>query len=661
VNRGALRTLALLVLLGSLGCSSEITVRRTPDDAASDAVWAAIARGDLPAADRAAASLTDPELHERARLDVLAARQGRSAACAEALDAGSWLAARFDASGERARGRLRDQRRREPASAAVWIEEARRSEDAGRALSAIRAAESLAPGGVEAAAIEVELLGSQRRFAEAEKILSQLLDGARLHLARARLLASTGRLDAACEHLLSDLHDGLAVPASIALLQDILLAVPLQDREHEALATLQSAPISGSRMERAQRRLLAVLTARRGNLDGAIAQLGKLELPSPDDEAVLALWTARREGGEPPAVPLERRIDADPDRPRSPALRERRIADEWDLAARKAYDDEDEGKGTGLDGFLARLDAAAAPLRDAPQLAALPRRDFGIFGDMLDTDPLRASLPDAVVLCGKALSLPADIACFDRVECTSRELPDGAGPYEECHVRRPRVTGYAASRGASITGAGLDPLVWLDLDQFQREELGDQLTPCGPPLPARPAAGRAARLDLSEPLDVARWLDDAARAADGARYDALRLDALSQHEQQHILDFRNFVAEGTAGKIGMLLSGGVFPSSVRAEVERRAQLHALRTCGDPRLALSHALSHLPAEGAARNEAHAAGYDALITEFLRRLDDAAWPGAKSVEDLGLDRSRNLVQQLWKLDPDTIRAIALGMDD
>src|SRR5262249_44810471 len=161
--------------------------------------------------------------------------------------------------------------------------------------------------------------------------------------------------------------------------------------------------------------------------------------PSPDDTALLAAWTARRDGADPPAVPLELRIEADPDRPRSPALRERRIADEWDLEARKTYDDVDEGKGPDLEGFLARLDTAAAPLRDAPRLAKLPRRDFGLFGDMLDTEPLRTTLPDAVVLCGKALSLPADIALFDRVECATRELPDGAGPYQECHVRRPRV------------------------------------------------------------------------------------------------------------------------------------------------------------------------------------------------------------------------------
>jgi hypothetical protein len=278
---------------------------------------------------------------------------------------------------------------------------------------------------------------------------------------------------------------------------------------------------------------------------------------------------------------------------------------------------------------------------------------------MLDTAPLRQTLPDAVLLCGKALFLPADIAWFDRVQCLARELPNGAGPYEECHVRHPRVTGYAAAHGAAITGAGFDPLVWLDLDELQGEVRAERLTPCDPPLPARLAAGRDARLDLSEPLDVARWIDDAARISDGERYEALLLDSLAQHEQQHILDFRQFVAEGTLGQLGQLFSGGLLPGAIRAEVERRAQLNALRTSADPRLALAHAISHLPVEGAARSEPHAVAYESLVTEFLRRLDDANWPGARTLEQLGLDRSRNLLQQLWRLDGDTIRAVALGM--
>jgi hypothetical protein len=435
----------------------------------------------------------------------------------------------------------------------------------------------------------------------------------------------------------------------------------MRDLEDEARATLKAHAADGPRLLRAQQRLLAWLAAEHGDLPDAIACLRRCQPRAPDEDAALVRWQARLAGVEPPPVPLELRLDATADRPRSPALLEKRLADEWDLAARACYERADKGDGVGLDEFVELLDAAAAGLPGAPELGDLPRRDFGLFGEMLDTQPLRDALPAAVVLCGKALTLPADIAWFDLQSCRSRELPDGFGPYEECLVRHARVSGYAASRGAAITGAGIDPLVWIDLDQMEREDRGSRLAPVGPPLMALPAAGREQRRDLSEPLDVARWIDEAVRQQSGVRYAELLLDALRQHEQQHILDFRRFTALGPGGKLALLLSGGLLPGAVQAEIERRAQLHALRTAADPRLALAHAVSHLPVEGEARGEPHAAGYAELVTEFVRRLDDGDWTASRSVSELGLDPRRNLLQQLHLLDAGTVRAIALAMDD
>jgi len=661
MKSGAKATVLLLALLGTGGYASGPRPQATPDDARVDAVWADLQRGALPEAEASAKAIEDAMLRLRAERDVLAAREGRAAAYVACLADAQWLAARFEASDEHALQRLRAARRADDTHAALWLEEARRSPSSSRSLSAARAAEAFAPGGVEALAVEVEVLLAQGRTKDAAERLAVAGDGARLRLARAHLLASTGRLDAASRAVLQDLREGQAVPASLALLQDILLAVPLADIEAEARATLQSAPMRGARMLRARDRLAARLAARAGDLDQAVAHLQAVDPRGPEDDAALERWQAQRDPADPPAVPLELRLDADPDRPRSPALLEKRLADEWDLAARKSYDDADDGDGPDLDGFVKRLDESAAGLPGAPALADLQRRDFGLFGDMLDPTPLLTSLPDAVVLCGKALMLPADIAWFDRRACRARELPGDAGVYEECLVRRPRVTGYVASHGAAITGAGLDPLVWIDLDQVDREERSRRLTPSGPPLTALPAIGREARLDLSEPLDVARWIDDAVRAQAGPDYDALLLDALAQHEQQHILDFREFNAAGAGGKLALLLSVGLLPANVRAEVERRAQLHALRTAREPRLALAHAVAHLPVEGADRDEAHAAGYAALAEEFVRRLDAADWPDARTPHELGLDPDRNLLQQLHLLDAATVRAIALAMDD
>ncbi|MBM3985633.1 MAG: hypothetical protein FJ296_08105, partial [Planctomycetes bacterium] len=455
-------------------------MRPEADDAQVDLVWASLQRGDLEQAEAGAARIRDPDLRERARLDLLAARSGRAAAYLAALEADSWLQARYSASREAALEVLRQQRRLDARRAAVWLEEARRSPTTDRALSSLRAAQALAPGGVEALASRAELLLGQQRYAEAGEALAQPLDGARLRLARARWLASTGRSGSAVRALLQDVQDGLAVPASLSLLHELLAGLPQAELEKQALAVLSGPAAGGWRMERARLRLQAWLLAESGDPAGASACLRQLDPRAPEDDAALLRLQARVDGVVPASALPEARLDADRDRPRGVELAQRRLADEWDLAARQAWDDADEGRGLDLDGFLARLDESALGLPGAPALAALPRRDFGLFGALLEPAPLRAALPGALVVAGKALTLPADIAWFDRQAGGPRDLPEG-GTYEEWLVRRPRIGGYLASRGAAITGAGLDPLVWIDLDQLEREERGARLQPCGPP------------------------------------------------------------------------------------------------------------------------------------------------------------------------------------
>jgi hypothetical protein len=656
----AIRCLVFLALLGMQGCHAPRAVRVEVDDAHVDLVWACLQRGDLGRAEAGAALIVDPDLRERARLDVLAARSGRAAAYLAAMDAGNWLEARYAASREAALGLLRQQRRLDARRAAVWLEEARRSTSAGRALSALDAAQSLAPGGCEALAARAELLLVQQRYEEAGRALAQPVDGARLRLVRAQLLAATGRSTTAARALLQDVRDGLAVPASLSLLHELLAGSHEADLERLALAVLSGPAAPGWRMERAQWRLQAWLLAQTGDLAGARAGLLRLDPRTPEDDAALLRLQARLDGVVPASATPEMRLDGDQDRPRGVELAQRRLADEWGLAARKAWDDEDDGRGPDLDGFVALLDEAAAGLPGAPALAGLPRRDFGLFGALLEPGPLHVALPGALVVCGKALTLPADIAWFERQAGGLRALPEG-GTYEEWHVRRPRIGGYLASRGAAITGAGLDPLVWINLDQLEREARGARQAPGEPPPPAQPAAGHAERRSLAEPLDVARWLEQPSRDAPDGRHFERLLEAVSIHERQHIADFRAFTSAGAAGRLALLLQGGLLPGPVRAEVERRAQLRALREAEDPRLPLAHAASYLPVEGDAHADPHAAGYAALMAEFVRRLDAADWPGGRPPRELGLDPGRVLLQQLHRLEPDVIRAIALAMDD
>ncbi|HTE04552.1 MAG TPA: hypothetical protein VK824_00035, partial [Planctomycetota bacterium] len=566
----------LLALSGMPGCHA-VTPRIVPlaDDLRLDAVWLGLTRDDLPGAERAAAALELPALAERARLDLLAAREGRPAALLACLQAGSWLAARYDASDERAQERLRARRGAVGDDGVTWLERARRSGEPAPRIAAARAALALPPGAAEGLAVLGETLFAQQRHAE----LDELLAGAEPATARLRQLlrreqAATGRGQAATEGLLADLRDGLGTPASLALLQELLVRVPRRALEAEALALLEHGDAPGARMRRAQDQLLATLLARAGRAAEAAALLAALDPSAPADDALLLACGDRVAAGEAPPdlAPLERRIANDPERVAAPALRQRRLADEWDLAARESYADADDGEGPDLDGFLARLDAASATIPGCPSLLSLPRQEFGVFGTLLDVEGLREALPDALLLGGKALTQPAELTWFDRVACEPVALGDGLGSYEQCLVRRARVHGYVASHGVSIAGAGLGRTVYLDLDAIEREERqGPSAPPAADPSPL-PAHGSAERLDLAEPLDVAERLDRLSRAAAGDGYGARLLDALARHERQHIVDFQRFVALGAGGQLWTLLGAGLLPGAVRAAIERRAQL-----------------------------------------------------------------------------------------
>ncbi len=683
VRQRAWPLVALGALAGMAGCRATPSAALTPDDLRVDAVWLGLVRDDLPAAERAADLVESVDFRERARLDLIAARQGRAAALCTSLDAGSWLAARYDASDDVALERLRLLRQATSTRPAVWLEQARRSPSAGQRLSAARHAAGLAPGSAEARAVVGETLLAQQQHEDVEELLGgEVPPTARLRLLLRRQQSFTGRGQAATEGLLADLQAGLATPSSLALLEEQLARVPRRALEEQTLALLEAerhhavdSPdrvplVSGARMQRSADRLLASLLARAGRPDEAAALLVALPVRMPADDELLAACRERAglatpaaaAGDEPPS--LERRIANDRERVTSIALRERRLADEWDLEARASYDDADAGHGSGLDAFLRRLDEAAVPLPGSPPLRHLPREHFGpfgVFGTLLDVQPLREALPDALLLGGEALTQPAELTWFDRVASERIELPGALGSYEQSEVRRVRVRGYVASRGAAIAGTGLGRTVYLDLDAIERDERQGLLSPVGPGCGPLPAQGTEERLSLAEPLDVVSRLVQASRAEAGDRYEALLLEALALHERQHIVDFQTFVAGGTGSALWTLFGAGLLPSSVRAAIERRAQLQAMRDATDPRIPLAHALAELPVDDSSPGDEHSRGYASLVRDFLAVLDRGDWPGAASLESYGIRRDAVLVQQLQRLPPETVRAIARSIAD
>lgn len=654
----AFRFALALALVGTAACAAPRELVVAPEARVSDAVWVALTRGDVDAADTEAFAFADADLAARARLDVLAAREGRAAALVRAIDDGSWLAARYRASSVRARDELRRAANAGQTGAAFAIERARRAERASETLERARAAQSDATAAAEARALEVETLLVGGRFAEAAERLPDPPPTARLALLQRHLDAACGRPAAVVEGVCADLSVGWAVPHSLALLEDALRSQPSRALETRARAALDGAELAGAPMLRARERLLAILDARAGDLRGAAARLAAFDPREPEEDEALRRWSRRVDPGA--ADTLEERLDADAARLTGRDLLLKRLGDEWDLEARLSYKDALEGRGVALDAFLVRLDEAAQPLAGAPPLAALPRHDFGIFGALLDTAPLRAALPDAVLLGGQAALAPPELTWFDRVGCEEVELPGGLGRYEQCTVRRTRVSGRLASQGVNITGAGVGRLVWLDLDELEREERATRAAAASG-LEALPAADRGERLALDEPLDVVERLTQASRADAGPAYEARLLETIALHEGQHIIDFQEFVAKGTVGQAWSLLTAGLLPGAVRAEIERRAHLRALREATDPRIALAEAIARLPVEGEALQEEHAVAYASLVGELVALLDRPSLPDGRPPEALGIDRSRVLLQQLDRLPPEVLRALARELPD
>lgn len=628
-----------------------------PDDERLDRVWLAVRRGHADGARRAAAEVADPVFARRARLDALAVEGGRVAALTEAGH--SWHAARFDASAVRARRRLARELRRDRSSAAAWLEWARRATTPDERRTGAWEAERVAPGHVEARLWGVEadlqagdLEAADEGLAELEETHGEL---ARVRWARRRWQRATGRVHAAALGVLDDLAAGVAIPAGVATLVEGVLAqvdAAAVDRALEALAAADG--VDGTAWHTERLRGLAELHAARGEWARAADALERAGPRDPFDDRRIARW---RDAAAGRLAPL------DPER-----VAALRLAGAWRHLATASYRDVVDGAASrDLDAFVAFVDRAADQIPDAPRLAWLPRVTFGLVGEMLDTSALRKTLPGAFVVGGKALGLPSDVTWYDEVDAVDVDvvLDEGAASYRRHLVREPRVPGALVWSGRAITGAGLYRTVFLDVDRIAGGlRRPPEASLAAPPAP-RPVGGPLDidRFDVAEPLDVADRLRAAVRAeAGGAEaYEALAIDEIAVHEERHILDAQGVLSGSTGDLLGLVLDVGVLPRAVRAGLERRAQLHALREARAPRLALASIVDMLPVEGAALDSEHAVGYRDVLAAFLDVLDREAWPGARPLDELGIRRDHVLLHQLPRLDGETIRAIARAIPD
>jgi len=468
--------------------------------------------------------------------------------------------------------------------------------------------------------------------------------------------------------LLSDLEGGRATPSGLGLLGQLLLSVPSPRAERRALSLLEADTAPGLLWERARSRLTAQLRARAGDLQGAQEALSSLPWLELTEGRQFSRWRHRQalEAGLPgfdqtslDQPSPEEQIDGDSARLSSSAMQRLRWFHEWDLAARQSYREALKGDDGELDEFLARLDAAAAPVGSAPVLSALPRQDFGLFGELLDVSTLTGSLGQAFVLGGEGFLLPAEITMYDRL--SSRPVETETGSYDEVSVSHLRVPGFVASQGAAFTGAGIVHTVFIDEERVAVEAGRMAALTLGAEPSPQLAVGRAERRALREPLDVVLRLRAAVSADAGPGLQALLRESLALHEGQHIIDVQAFLAMSSFGRLAELMSAGLLPGAVRAEVERKAQLRALRECSDPRLPLADLVAQLPVEGARAQSEHARGYEALLAEFVGLLDSGDYEGALPLQTWEIDPGRVLVQQLHKLPRSVIRALALAVPD
>lgn len=656
---GAWRWVLSLALWGMVcSCQAPVSFSLLEDDLRLDQAWLHLQRGEFDRAVGLAAEVNEPSFARRVNWDVLAQREGRVVALQRSRADGDPLVIRYLSSPARSRRELAGD------ELALKLERIRLSSSASRREGLLAAWDGA--GGAEAAALVVEAWQSLGDWKAAQGWLDRadLPRTARLRLAAQRQDVALGRLRRARASLLEDLRAGRAVPETLQLLQRVFMVRPdlaAEERLRVALAAgaERGEPGEGSALGVEWTRLSAWLAEERGQLGEAAKQLEGLSRPGAAVRAHAARLVRRVAPADLAAARTdEERLDALARRVDSRELLRLRQLDEWGLAARRLYMAAASGQAGDWPSFAATLDASATRIPGATRLGDLPLRDYGLFGVALDAGAAAARFEGSVLVGGDALGLPPMLAVYDLLEERERQVPTG-GAYTEYHVARLRVPSYLGWRGARFAGAGLESFVFLDHDALAEQPLPPGGEPRGE-LEAWPAVGREQRVALDEPLDVASRVHAAAREAAGEDFFDERLAVLSEHERRHIEDTRAFLAAGLFGKLGSLIGAGLTPGAVREELERRAQLEALRLADDPRIPLAEALSVLPVEGARAASEHARGYATLVAQIVDSLDRGEVIGDEELASLGIRRERVLVQQLHRLSPEAIRSVARSLD-
>ncbi|MED5329911.1 MAG: hypothetical protein VX916_01320 [Planctomycetota bacterium] len=656
----------LTAILGMVSCATVHSVRVGSFDRDLDQYWALLEKGDIGALEVAFPQFEEGVWRERCHGDLIALRNGRAAARRWAEGRGAWLEARFDASRDVALSKLQQKTALDKLDAVEFLEFLRRSTSRRFTEEEKQRVGRLPVGALEGQVMVVLSLLRGGDPTEAKKYLAQVEgDGARLRMAWRNWEAATGQWHLVVEGVLADLADGMAVPSTLGLAEAALTSLPMEDLERRMLEQLGRTPTEGVHMERAVAKLEGQLLARAGRFSDGQARLQDVDVLLPDEEKLIQQW-AQWAGGTA-GNNLRGMVESDEERTTGSALFATRVTHEWDLIARRTYSDELKGDGgLDFDEFLGELDNGVLPIPHAPQLTLLPRQDYGIFGEILNASGLEQTLPGIFVMSGKGLGLPPDLTAYENLGRHTRDVEEEPFQYDQCFVRGVLVPSFVMSMGLGVAGAGVDRLVFLDLDVIERSQRyvemalrrWDLESVSDKPLPLM---SRQQPDDMSDPLDVALRLHAEAAREGGDAYPERVLETYRLHEEKHILDFHEFMRRGVAGRFALLIQSGLSPQAIRATIERRAQLYAIQRCSDPRIALAQAIEYLPVEGPLMASEHAVGYASVVKDMIEMLLSGKWNGAQSLGELGLDGNRSILQQLHRLDRETIRALATSFGD
>ena len=352
----------------------------------------------------------------------------------------------------------------------------------------------------------------------------------------------------------------------------------------------------------------------------------------------------------------------------------------------------------------------AAEVLEAARILTSPRIDYGPFADVLHPGPLAVAADEERGIAAVGAPVPGLASALGRLGRFGvfgqllGSVPDGVllrrvafahrsgehlgVPWEGTVVwgEGLELASHAGRRGARLAGAAVHEGYWIDLDSPRADlarwrDLEDRffgpragvdraaraLAVEGLALPNGSATSRhGARTELLSPLGEGDRLRIAVlrdRRAERERGGALGptidldelVEAIAVHEEGHLCDRTRFLplAQHPFSALRFLARAGFTPASVARRLEYRAELVALCQVVEPRIVLAGVVD--AAEGGSSVTAHAAAYRVLLRDFLFALDQALERDPERWAHV--DPDRTLVHQLFRLDAEDVRELAL----